>query len=96
MSKFAPPLKLPHPFFRISFTPPSEEYAIMEIEAPTLRKAKKLAEWYYSEWLKVNHNFDTQSQSSYPLAKRLGGSNGREGKSGKGGEGFRGHNSDEN
>jgi hypothetical protein len=71
MSKFAPPLKLPHPIFRISFTPPSEDYAIMEICQPTLREAKKLAEWYYQEWSKVNHNFDTQSQNSYPLAKRL-------------------------
>jgi len=25
------------------------------IEAPTLNKARKLAEWYYSEWLKVNN-----------------------------------------
>lgn len=67
-----PPLKLPHPIFRISFTPSNEDYAVMEIEAPTLRKAKKLAEWYYSEWTKVNRNFDIKAKTSYPLVKKLG------------------------
>ena len=70
-SIFIPPLKLPHPIFRISFTPPNEDYAIMETETTTLRNAKRLAEWYYSEWIKVNHNFDMRARNSYPLAKKL-------------------------
>jgi hypothetical protein len=40
---------------------------------PTLGHAKKLAEEYYKEWLRVNHNLDTEGKTIYPLAKRLEG-----------------------
>lgn len=50
----AKPITLQYPIYRISFCPngdASKAYDV--IDAPTLEKAKKLAEWYYSEWVKV-------------------------------------------
>ena len=42
--------------FRIThYDGPKGDKRVLElIEAPTLRKAQKIAEWYYSEWLRVN------------------------------------------
>jgi hypothetical protein len=67
-------ISLKHPSYHISFCPNADTKNICDlIEAPTLREAEKLAEWYYREWLNVNHNFDTQYKNLYPLAKRLEG-----------------------
>lgn len=43
-------LTLKHPSFRI--TQSSNNSTISIVEAPTLKKAKQLAEWYYKEWVK--------------------------------------------
>jgi hypothetical protein len=91
-------IRLKHPSFRISFTPLNNQYSGKYgdiIEAPTLAKAKSLAEWYYEEWRKVNHNIDNSPKIDYPLAKRLGGIDDGEGKPFKDSKSIRGHNSDE-
>jgi hypothetical protein len=68
-------IHLKHPSYHITFCPNADTNNIFWhlIDMPTLREAKKLAEWYYTEWLSVNHHFDTQIKTLYPLAKRLGG-----------------------
>jgi len=46
--------------YQISHFIEDEAYDIKDTldiaEAPTLRKAKQLAGWYYKEWLSVNQN----------------------------------------
>lgn len=67
-------VKLKHPSYSISFCPNVDTTNICDlVGCPTLIEARKLAEWYYEEWLNVNHNFDTQVENLYSLAKRLGG-----------------------
>ena len=64
-------INLNYPSYHISFCPNADTNNICHlIEAPTLNKAQKLAEWYYAEWLSVNHNFDTQGKTLYPLITR--------------------------
>ena len=65
-------IKLKHPSYHISFSPNAETQNICHLVAtPTLNEAKELAEWYYAEWLSVNHNFDVEDKNLYPPAKRL-------------------------
>jgi hypothetical protein len=49
---------LKHPSFRITHfiedKVHSDSHTFDIVEAPTLKKATALAEWYYKEWLKVN------------------------------------------
>lgn len=51
-------MKLNHPSFQVSHFIRNETYDIKDTlniaEAPTLRKAKVLAEQYYKEWLSIN------------------------------------------
>jgi len=53
-------IRLKYPSFRILHHVKDEEYDINDVlnivEAPTLKKAQELAEWYYKEWLAVNPN----------------------------------------
>lgn len=53
-------LKLKQPTFLITHYVLDEDYDIHDtlniVQSPTLEKAKHLAEWYYEEWLKVNHD----------------------------------------
>lgn len=50
-------INLKHPSYHVSFCPNADTNNICHlVEAPMLSKAKRLAEWYYEEWLKVNHN----------------------------------------
>ena len=50
----------PHSFrIRVSpFDPEGKRHRCTLVEAPTLAKAKKIAEWYYSEWSQVNQNLE--------------------------------------
>jgi hypothetical protein len=50
-------VRLPHITYRIYFTPYGDikNGIHSELEESTIRKAKRLAEWYYKEWLKVNN-----------------------------------------
>jgi|GEM_PF-6825320 len=67
-------INLKHPSYHISFCPDADTHNICHlVERPTLGDAKRLAEEYYKKWLSVNHNFDTQTENLYPLAKRLEG-----------------------
>ena len=51
-------IMLKHPSFRIHHFIVDEAHGIRDtldiVEAPTVEKAKEIAEWYYKEWLKVN------------------------------------------
>jgi hypothetical protein len=67
-------IELKHPNYQICFCPNADTSNILPlVDEATLSGAKKLAEWYYTEWLRVNQNFDTQIETLYPLAKRLEG-----------------------
>ena len=48
-------IQLKNSYWRVHFCPQSDINKCRDvIESPTLYQAKKLAEWYYSQWLKVN------------------------------------------
>jgi len=49
-------IKLPKAFYRFRFHRPNDDRLYHMVDTPTLREAKQLAEWYYSEWLAVNSN----------------------------------------
>lgn len=67
-------IKLRHPSYQISFCPNADTNNVLPlVDMPTLRRAKKLAEEYYKEWLGVNHNVDAQTENLYPLVERLEG-----------------------
>jgi hypothetical protein len=67
-------INLKKPSYHISFCPNADTGNICDlVDCPTLIEAKNLAEWYYAEWLDVNHNFDVKIENLYPLAKRLEG-----------------------
>ena len=54
------PMKLNHPVYAITFCPNADTNQIHHlVDVTHLVEAKKLAEWYYKEWLKVNHNLIT-------------------------------------
>jgi hypothetical protein len=54
-------INLKHPSYHISFCPNADTNNICHlVEAPTLRKAKKLAEQYYTAWSNVNHISDKE------------------------------------
>lgn len=48
-------IKLNEPSYRIIFSPPDDERVYHLVEYSSLNKAKKIAEWYYQQWLKVNN-----------------------------------------
>jgi hypothetical protein len=51
------PLKLKHPIYPAHFAINRNPNTIIQLpESQSLSEAKKLAEWYYKEWLKVNNN----------------------------------------
>jgi len=65
-------MHLKHPSYHISFCPNADTRNICDLVAcSTLVEAKKLAEEYYKQWLRVNYNFDSRIKKSYPLAERL-------------------------
>ena len=49
-------MKLNHPSYRITFCPYGDSARLCHlVEAPTLGEAKKMAERYYEEWIRVNY-----------------------------------------
>jgi hypothetical protein len=59
-------MKLRHPVYSVYSFP---EKRII-IESPSFKEAKQLAEWYYNEWLKVNHNLINKQLVSYPSTQK--------------------------
>ena len=65
-------IKLEKPSYRVIFGPPNDKRTYHLVESPTLKGAKRLAEWYYSRWVSVNRNVDHGNRTVLPLAKRSG------------------------